>query len=75
MKQGKELYYAVSRRGRGGVFTSLPVRNEHFGLWEGKMETCYSSVISDMEADGLALPDISFSDEPVRMTITVSYEE
>ena len=68
----KKLYYAVDRRDHGCVFTSLPVRNEKFGIWEGNIETCFSEVVASMEADGLiALPNNKYGDEPVAITLSL----
>lgn len=73
MAQGvsKTLYYAVNKDGRGNIFTSQPVRNEHFGIWEGTMESCFSEVIEVFAADGLSLPNIKFADAPHRLTLAI----
>lgn len=69
----KKLWYAVSRRGQGVIFTTYPVRNEKIGVFEGRIEACFCSVVSDMEAEGLIrLPDINFSDEPVELELTIN---
>lgn len=70
----KKLYYAVNKRGHGCVFTSLPVRNDTFGIWEGTIETCFSEVVASMEADGLInMPDNKYSDEPVSITLRLDF--
>lgn len=65
------LYYAVSGRGHGNVFTEPPARNEHFKIWEGRIEGCYSSVVADMESRGLELPNISWDDDPAEITLSI----
>lgn len=69
----KVLYYAVSKRGQGCIYTTPPVRNEKFGVYEGRIEGCYSSVVADFEAGGLTLPDISWKDEPVMLRLSIQY--
>ena len=70
----KKLYYAVSSRGQGVVFTQKPERVDKIGVWAGKIEGCYCSVVGDLEAEGLLrLPNLSYSDEPVELKLTVSY--
>ena len=69
----KVLYYAVSRRGQGCIYTEPPVRNENFGVYQGRIEGCYSSLVADFEAEGFALPDISWKDEPVKLRLSIEY--
>lgn len=74
MTKPKKLFYAVSARGQGVVFTAKPERVEKIGVWSGRIEGCYCSVIADMEAEGLLrLPKLTYSDEPVELKLTVSY--
>lgn len=73
MKQ-KTLWYAVSARGQGVVFTENPERNESFGVWSGRIEGCYCSLVSDMATEGiLRLPRLSYKDEPVELKLTITY--
>lgn len=73
-KKEKNLYYAVSARGQGVVFTDMPVRVKKLGIWSGTIEGCYCSVISDMEAEELiTLPEMCYDDEPLEIKLTVSY--
>lgn len=67
----KELWYAVNKDGRGNIFTSLPVRNEHFGVWEGTMESCFSNVVESLAAEGLPLPNITYNIEPQKISLTI----
>lgn len=74
MTKPKKLFYAVSARGQCVVFTDKPERVEKIGVWSGRIEGCYCSVIADMEAEGLLrLPKLTYSDEPVELKLTVSY--
>ena len=69
----KKLWYAVSRRGQGNIFTDLPERDEHFGIWKGHIEGCYSSVVCDMEQCGLIeLPDITWKNDPVELMLSIT---
>lgn len=67
----KELFYAVNKDGRGNIFTSLPVRNEHFGIWEGAMVSCISGVVEIFAADGMNLPNITFKDDPRKLSLSI----
>lgn len=70
----KSLFYAVSKRGQGTIFSEKPERDEHFGCWRGRIEGCYNSLICDMVADEyLELPVIGFSDDPVELRLNISY--
>lgn len=70
----KELWYAMSKRGQGLLFTSKPKRMDNIGTWNGNMAGCYSSVVFDMEYLGLLkLPVLTFEDEPIKLTLTVNY--
>ena len=70
----KKLYYAVSSRGQGVVFTEKPERKANLGLWSGRIEGCYCSVVADMETEGLLkLPRMTYSDEPVELKLDVNY--
>lgn len=67
----KELWYAVNKDGRGNIFTSLPIRNNHFGVWQGTMESCFSGVVSVFDAEGLSLPGITYDNEPHKILLTI----
>ena len=68
-----DVYYAVSKRGQACIFTSVPVRNEHFGIWEGNMDGCISSVVSFFEADGFEMSPLTFKDEPMKLRLSLEY--
>ena len=70
----KLLWYAVSARGQGVIFTDKPERVDKLGLWSGTIEGCYCSVVADMEANGLVeLPEISYKDDPVELKLSISH--
>ena len=69
----KELWYAVNKDGRGNIFTSLPVRNEHFGIWEGTMMSCFSEMVEVFASEGLNLPNITYINEPLKLTLTLDF--
>lgn len=69
----KELWYAVNKDGRGNIFTSLPVRNEHFGFWEGTMMSCFSEMVDVFASEGLNLPNITYIKEPLKLTLTLDF--
>lgn len=70
----KTIWYAVSSRGQGVIFTEKPSRLKKIGVWAGKIEGCYCSVVADMEAEGLLkLPSLTYSDEPIELKISISY--
>lgn len=67
------LFYAVNRSGTGCVFVSAPERDEHFKCWKGEMLGFVNTTVSFMEAEGMIeLPDLKWSDEPVRLELNVS---
>jgi len=69
----KEVYIAASKTGQIRVFTSFPERNESFGVWVGESVGCISMLVMMMEADGMELPDLKWSDEPVELKLSLSY--
>ena len=68
-----ELWYAVNKSGQGRVFTVRPERNEYFGVWVGTSLTSVSSLVMQLEWEGFTLPSIKWSDDPVRMTLSLGY--
>lgn len=73
-KGTKKLYYVKSRRGQGVVYTDKPRRREDLGVWAGKIEGIYCSLVDDMESRGLLkLPPLTYDDEPIELTLTLSY--
>ena len=67
----KRIWYAVSMRGQGRVFTSKPERNELLGVWCGDSAGSVTMLVMMMEGEGFRLPDITWEDEPVEMKIVL----
>jgi len=68
-----KLWYAVNGKGQGRVFTTKPERDEHFKIWCAESVGCISMLVMMMEADGMELPDLKWSDEPVELKLSLSY--
>lgn len=68
-----KLWYAVNGKGQGRVFTTKPERDEHFKVWLAESVGCISMLVMMMEADGMELPDLKWSDEPVELKLSLSY--
>ena len=72
--KSKKLWYAVSKRGHGMVYTTKPDRHEFLGVLRCNIEGCYCSVVADMEASGfLRLPQLTWNDEPVELNLTITH--
>ena len=68
----KDLWYAVSGRGQGCVFTTYPERDDHFKVWKGEIIGMYCNIVWQFEADGiLSLPVMSWRDEPVKLELNL----
>lgn len=70
----KTLYYAVSKGGQGRIFTSLPIRSEHWGMWLGEGIGAISTVFMIFESEGLEVPDITWKDEPVEVELSINFK-
>lgn len=68
----KKLYYAVNGSGQGCVFVSMPFRNEHCKIWVGEIDGLYCRFLMQAEAEGLYLPPMKWSDEPIEIIINIS---
>ena len=67
-----KIYYAVNGKGQGRIFTSLPVREEHFKIWCAESVGCVSMTAMLLESDGeLELPALKWSDDPVELELTI----
>ena len=67
-----KIWYAVSGRGQGNIYTTCPVRNQHFSVWQGRLEGCVASTVCLMAAEhGLQLPVITWEDEPVELEVSI----
>lgn len=67
----KDLYYAVNGTGQPHVFTSNPIRDEQRKMWVGVQEPCFTMVFMYFESEGLRFPALKWSDEPVKMELSV----
>ena len=69
------LFFAVNRSGQGLVFSTIPVRDERRKVWVGDINAAAMSFIGCLETVyGFSLPDISWKDEPVTITIRIGYD-
>ena len=68
----KKVWIAASKKGQIRVFTSYPVRDEHFGIFCGESIGCISMLVMLFESDGLELPNLTWKDEPVELEISIS---
>ena len=71
MTKTKTLWYAVSGKGQGRVFTTCPVRDEHFKIWLAESVGCISTLVWLMESEGFELPEMKWSDDPVELKLTL----
>lgn len=67
-----DLYYAVSGSGQGVVYAGMPVRDQHFKCWIGEIVSCLNMTVSLFEANGFPLPPLKWSDEPVKLELTLN---
>jgi len=68
-----KIYYAVNGKGQGRIFTSLPVREEHFKIWCAESVGCISMTAMLLESEGeLDLPaTMTWKDDPVELELTI----
>lgn len=66
------LYYAVGVGGQGRIFAELPIRDTDRNVWVGNSDGFFVMVVARMEACGFVLPKISWEDEPVELTLSLS---
>ncbi len=66
------IWYAVNGKGQGRIFTSQPVRNDHWKLWEAESVGCISMTVMLLESNGeLELPELTWNDEPYERELIV----
>ena len=53
------------------VFTTLPEREEAFGIWVGESVGCISMVFMLFESDGMEVPNQKWSDDPIEMELSI----
>ena len=67
-----KIWYAVSGRGQGNVYTTKPDRDDHFKLWKGRIEGCVCSLFCLMCAEGeVNIPVLTWNDEPIELELTI----
>jgi hypothetical protein len=68
------IWYAVNGKGQGRIFTTLPVRDQHFKVWCAESVGCISMTAMLLESEGeLKLPELKWSDEPVELELTIGF--
>jgi hypothetical protein len=69
----KKIWYAVSGKGQGKIFTTFPVRDEKFKVWLGESIGCITMTVMLFESEGLIeFPPITWDDDAVAYEITIS---
>ena len=68
------LFYAVNRSGQGGIFMEEPRRDNVYERWVGEYHPCVTLTIDLMERLGFVLPKLSWSDDPVKIKLTLENE-
>lgn len=71
----KTIYLAANKSGQVRVFTTKPERDEKWGLWLGESVGCISTLFMLFEADGMQVPDLKFSDEPIKYSISIDEDD
>ena len=67
------IWYAVNGKGKGRDYTSIPVRNDHWKLWEAESVGCVSMTVMLLESNGeLVLPDLKWDDDPVELELSIT---
>ena len=69
----KKVWYEVSGKGQGRIYTTKPERDEHWKLWLAESVGCISMTIMLLESEGvIELPHLTWKDEPVELEISIS---
>jgi len=69
----KKLWYAVSGRGQGRVFTTKPERDDHFKVWLAESVGCISMTVMLLESEGLiSFPDMTWQDDPIELELSIT---
>lgn len=67
-----KLWYAVNGKGQGRIYTSDPVRNEYWKLWEAESVGCVSMVTMLLESnEELVLPELKWTDDPIELELSI----
>lgn len=68
------IWVAFNRIGGYRAFKQKPVRNTANGVWSGDYDGKGMVALAHLEQCGIALPDLTWDSEPVRIKVEVSYE-
>lgn len=68
----KKIYIATSKTGQMRVFTSVPERDQHFGIWCGDSVGCISMVFMLFESDGMHVPNQKWDDDPIELELSIT---
>lgn len=68
----KKIWLACSKKGQIRVFTTCPVRDDHWGMWLGESVGCISTLFMLFESDGMEIPPLTWKDEPYAMEISIT---
>lgn len=69
----KKIWYAVSVKGQGRIFTTKPERDSHWKLWLGESVSCISMTVMLLESEELIqFPEMTFDDEPLELELSLS---
>jgi hypothetical protein len=70
-----KCYYAVNSGGQGYVYQFPPRRDVGRGAWCGQGSAWLASLLCRMESIGFEMPRVTWDDEPVELTLSLTYEE
>ena len=68
-----DIYWAVSRKGQGRIFTERPIRDVKLGVWVGESAGYISMTVILMQLSGFKLPELTWEDAPVRLELSLNY--
>jgi len=69
----KDIFYAVSRKGQGRIFTECPTRDDKLGVWVGESAGYISMTVILMQSYGFQLPKVTWEDSPVQLELSLNY--
>lgn len=69
------IFYAVNKNGQGCIFEEEPRKDTILEVWTGQYSGSVTIIVARMEALGFVLPKITWDDEPVKLKLSLAYEE
>ena len=69
------VFYAVNKNGQGCIFEERPRKDTILEIWTGQYSGSVTIIVARMEALGFVLPKITWNDDPVKLKLSLSYEE